>query len=252
MDTNGHEWDHEREIQNHEWTRMGGREPRITRNTRKENSEPRMDTNGHEWVGGNHETHEWTRKDNSEPRMDTNGWEGTTKHTKGTKEKYRTTNGHEWTRMGPRKRNSEPRMGTNGHEWVGGNHETHEWTRKDNSEPRMDTKGRVFPLFLKGILHITHCKSKSYIFGTFEGLRKTGNSYFSDKTLIFDSNLDKTLTFTPLPAYRGSLQPPRAFNSSEKCAAQDEQANSVPKGGDFAESNATPALGRTARKKLAE
>ena len=34
-----------------------------------------------------------------EPRMDTNGWEGTTKHTKGTKEKFRTTNGHEWIRM---------------------------------------------------------------------------------------------------------------------------------------------------------
>ena len=164
---------------------MGGREPRNTRNTRKGKSEPRMDTNGHEWISR------------------------TTKHTKGTKGKLRTTNGHEWTRMGgreprntrmARKRNSEPRMDTNGHEWVG---ESHEWTRKarkDNSEPRMDTKGRVFPLFLKGILHITHCKSKSYIFGTFEGLRKTGNSYFSDKTLIFDSNLDKTLTFTPLPA----------------------------------------------------
>ena len=89
-----------------------------------------------------------------------------------------------------RKGNSEPRMDTNGHEWVGGNHE---WTRKD-------TKGRVSPLLFKGILHITNWKSKSYIFGTFEGLRKTGNSYFSDKTLIFDSNLDKTLTFTPLPA----------------------------------------------------
>ena len=57
--------------------------------------------------------------------MDTNGWEGTTKHTKGTKEKFRTTNGHEWTRMGgreprntrkARKENPEPRMDTNGHE----------------------------------------------------------------------------------------------------------------------------------------
>ncbi len=34
-----------------------------------------MDTNGHEWEIQNHE---WTR-------MDTNGWEGTAKHTKGTK-----------------------------------------------------------------------------------------------------------------------------------------------------------------------
>ena len=81
-------------------------------------------------------------------------------------------------------------MDTNGHEWVGGNHE---WTRKD-------TNGRVPPLLFKGILHITNWKSKSYTFGTFEGLPKTGNSHFFDKTLIFDSNLDKTLTFTPLPA----------------------------------------------------
>ena len=66
----------------------------------------------HEWVGMNHEiherregeiqNHEWTR-------MDTNGWEGTTKHTKYTKGKFRTTNGHEWTRIGGR----EPRMNTN-------------------------------------------------------------------------------------------------------------------------------------------
>ena len=62
--------------------------------------EPRMDTNGHEREIQNHE---WTR-------MDTNGWEGATKHTKGTKEKFRTTNGHEWTRMGGR----EPRMDTKG------------------------------------------------------------------------------------------------------------------------------------------
>ena len=107
-----------------------------------------MDTNGHEW----------TRMGGREPRntrMDTNGWEGATKHTKGTKGEYRATNGHELS---------------------------------------------SFPLLFKGILHITNWKSKSYIFGTFEGLRKTGNSHFFDKTLIFDSNLDKTLTFTPLPA----------------------------------------------------
>ncbi len=56
-----------------------------------------MDTNGHEWVGGNHETHERHEREiqNHEwTLMDTNGWEGTTKHTKGTKEKFRTTNGH--------------------------------------------------------------------------------------------------------------------------------------------------------------
>ena len=54
-------------------------EPRNTRNTRKEKSEPRMDTNGHEWVepqmganGLNHETHEIHERD-LEPRMDTNG-----------------------------------------------------------------------------------------------------------------------------------------------------------------------------------
>ena len=102
MDTNGHEWVggnhetheiHEREIQNHEWTRMdtngklrttnghewarmGGRKPRNTRNTRKEN-----------------QNHEWTR-------MDTKRWEGTTKYTKYTKGKLRTTKGHERTRMG--------------------------------------------------------------------------------------------------------------------------------------------------------
>ena len=51
------------------------------------------------------------------------------------------------------------------------------------------------------------------------------------------------------PSHQGSLQPPRAFNPSEKCAAQDGRENCVPKGGDFAESNATPDLGRTARKK---
>ena len=65
MDTNGHEWVgenhetheiHEREIQNHEWTRMGGGRA----------------TNGHEWT-----------------RMGTNGWEGATKHTKYTKGKSR-------------------------------------------------------------------------------------------------------------------------------------------------------------------
>ena len=96
----------------------------------------------------------------TEPRMDTNGWEETTKHTKYTKEKLRTTNGHEWARMGgrkprntrkARKENSEPRKDTKGHEREIQNHE---WTRiggweprntrntrKDNSEPRMDTNG---------------------------------------------------------------------------------------------------------------
>ena len=56
--------------------------------------------------------------------MDTNGLEGTTKHTKYTKGKIRTTNGHEWTRnLGI----FEPRMDTNGHEiWEYLNHETHE------------------------------------------------------------------------------------------------------------------------------
>ncbi len=79
----------EREIQNHEWTRMA----------RRGNSEPRMDTNGHERKTQNHE---WTR-------MDTNRWEGTTKHTKYTKGKLRATNGHEWN-----------------HEIQEWNHETHE------------------------------------------------------------------------------------------------------------------------------
>ena len=37
--------------------------------------------------------------------MDMNRWVGTTKYTNGTKEKFRITNGHGWTRMGGR----EPR-----------------------------------------------------------------------------------------------------------------------------------------------
>ena len=81
-------------------------------------------------------------------------------------------------------------MDTNGHEWVGGNHE---WTRKD-------TNGRVSPPIIQRYITYNSLEINELLFGTFEGLRKTGNSYFSDKTLIFDSNLDKTLTFTPLPA----------------------------------------------------
>ena len=89
---------------NHEWTRMA----------RRGNSEPRMDTNGHEWEIQNHE---WTR-------MDTKG-------------KFRTTNGHEWTRKGnsePRmdtNRWEEPRMDTNGHEW---NHEIQEWNHETHEK----------------------------------------------------------------------------------------------------------------------
>ena len=79
----------EREIQNHEWTRMGTKgKLRIT--------------NGHEW----------TRMGNSEPRMDTNRWEeprNTRKARKGNSEPRMDTNGHE--------RNHEIQ------EW---NHETHE------------------------------------------------------------------------------------------------------------------------------
>ncbi len=60
-----------------------------------------------------------------EPRMDTNGWEETTKHTKHTKEKFRTTNGHEWTRMGGR----EPRMDTKGTKGKSRTTNGHEWTR---------------------------------------------------------------------------------------------------------------------------
>ena len=70
--------------------------------------EPRMGTNGHEWGGGNYETHEIHERiiqNHERTRMDTKRWEGTTKHTNGTKEKFRTTNGHGWTRMGGR----EPR-----------------------------------------------------------------------------------------------------------------------------------------------
>ena len=51
MDTNGHEWNHEK----HEKRREGGE------------YEPRMDTNGHEWnheiQGWNHEKHEIHEKD---------------------------------------------------------------------------------------------------------------------------------------------------------------------------------------------
>ena len=57
MDTNGYEWI----------------EPRNTRNTRKEKTEPQMDTNVHEWV---------------EPR-----------NTRNTRKGSRTTNGHEWARI---------------------------------------------------------------------------------------------------------------------------------------------------------
>ena len=81
---------HEREIQNHEWTRM---------DTKRVGMEPRMDTNGakgkfrttngHEWREGEIQSHEWTR-------MGTNG-------------KFRATNGHEWTRMEPRNTGVEPR-----------------------------------------------------------------------------------------------------------------------------------------------
>ncbi len=75
-----------------------------------------MDTNGHEKEIQNHE---WTR-------MDTNGFEGTTKHTKNTKGKYRTTNGHEWN-----------------HEIQEWNHETHEKHEKRQGgefEPRKARK----------------------------------------------------------------------------------------------------------------
>ena len=68
---------------------MGWYEPRNTRKARKGNSEPRMDT---KYTKGKFRTtngHEWTRMENSEPRVDTNGAKG----------KFRTTNGHEWTRM---------------------------------------------------------------------------------------------------------------------------------------------------------
>ena len=93
--------------------------------------------------------------------MGTNEWEGTTKHTKHTKEKFRTTNGHEWTRMG----NPEPRMDTNGHEWVGGSHETHEWHERkiQNHEwTRMDTNRWVGTT-----KHTKYTKGKS------RGLRST-------------------------------------------------------------------------------
>ncbi len=127
--TNGHER-HERIIQNHEWTRMGtNRWEGTTKHTngherKTQNHEwTRMDTNrwgeSHEWTrmdtNGWGESHEWTRMDTNgwegttngheRTRMDTNGWEGATKHTKYTKGKLRTMNGHEWTRMGGR----EPR-----------------------------------------------------------------------------------------------------------------------------------------------
>ena len=51
------------------------------------------------------------------------------------------------------------------------------------------------------------------------------------------------------PSHQGSLLPSRAFNPSEKGIAQDGREDCVPKGGDFTESNATPALGKTAREK---
>ena len=58
----------EREIQNHEWTRMGTKGKLRTTNghewTRMGNSEPLMDTNGHEWEIQNHE---WTRMGWYEP-----------------------------------------------------------------------------------------------------------------------------------------------------------------------------------------
>ena len=67
----------------------------------------------------------------------------------------------------------------------------------------MDTKGHEWPSFspiIQRYITYNSLEINELLFGTFEGLRKTGNSHFFDKTLIFDSNLDKTLTFTPLPA----------------------------------------------------
>ena len=63
---------------------------------------------------------------------------GSASYTKGAK---RVGGNHEWTRKA-RMGNSEPRMDTNGHEWVGGNHETHEIHEREiqNHEwARMDT-----------------------------------------------------------------------------------------------------------------
>ena len=109
-----------------------------------------MDTNGHEW---------------QKKYQTTKG----TKGTKGTKisEKFRTTNGHEWTRMAKELFNHEihekhekkagGRVGTtNGHEWTriakelfnhetherhekkaGGESRNHEWTRMDTSSKRI-------------------------------------------------------------------------------------------------------------------
>ena len=62
-----------------------------------------MDTNGRERKTQNHE---WTR-------MGTKGWEGTTKHTKYTKGKFRATSGHEW-REGEIQNHEWTRMDTNG------------------------------------------------------------------------------------------------------------------------------------------
>ncbi len=135
----------------HEWTRMGGWEPRNTRKARKENPEPRMDTNGHErktqnhewtrmgtngWEGttNGHERHEREIQNHEWTRMDTNGWERTTKHTKYTKEKFRTTNGHEWTRMD-----------TNGWEGATNGHERHERIIQRTSFPPNDLFCRQRP-----------------------------------------------------------------------------------------------------------
>ena len=62
----------------------------------------------------------------TEPRKDTNGWEGTTKHTKGAKGKFRATNGHEWARMNSMNHETHEKheirerkfRTTNGHEWT--------------------------------------------------------------------------------------------------------------------------------------
>ncbi len=64
---------------------------------------------------------------------------GSASYTKGAK---RVGGNHEWTRMA-RMGNSEPRMDTNGYEWVGMNHEIHEWEIQNHEWTRMDTKGKL-------------------------------------------------------------------------------------------------------------
>ena len=68
---------------------------------------PRSRNASLEWTRWNHEraggNHEWTRMDTNGQDETTNGWEGTTKNTKSTKNTRggsRTTNEHQWTRMG--------------------------------------------------------------------------------------------------------------------------------------------------------